>query len=293
MSNGKIGIFLPGGNGDIMSAMSVLKYKDIIFGNKDLVWFCSPVESDVLKFAPVEIRIWEDFTKLIVNKNKDYGQYLEVKSHFKSVQDLEKEYFPAPWMYEPGDPQRAGVDYPNISKRVFGVDQSWEWHPYLYFSDEEKEMVKDFCSSLPHSKTVMLETDSRSGQSAWNDNMTKNTMRLCREKFGKCNFIFASEKDDSRFFDDTGVVSCSHFTIRQSALINNYSDLFVGISSGISVSTSCWGNKPTPKIQYANTFTCSTVSLANGPIDLIEIHSIANPEQKFYQKLVEILNKIS
>lgn len=294
MSSGKIGIFLPGGNGDIMTAMSVLKYKDVLWPGKQIVWFCSPVESDCLKFAPVEIALWEDFTKLIVNNGKDLGQYLEVKSQFTSVKDLEKEYFPAPWMYEPNDPIRDGVHYPLISKTVFGVDPSLEWHPQLYFSDEEREKAKDFCLSLPHKKTVMLETDYRSGQSLWNDGMTKITMRMCREKLGSCNFIFSSEKDNSRFVDDHGVVSGKDFTVRQSALLNNYSDLFIGVSSGISVSTSCWNNKPTPKIQSTNTYTCSTVGIANGPIDLIEIHHQPGdcaPEQRYYRVLLDVLSK--
>jgi hypothetical protein len=292
MSSGKIGIFLPGGNGDIMTAMSVLKYKDLLWPGKELVWFCSPVESDVLKFAPLEIALWEDFTKLIVNNGKDLGQYLEVKSQFNSVKDLEKEYFPAPWMYESDAPERVGKHYPLISKGVFGADPSWEWHPQLYFSDEEREKVKDFCLSLPHPKTVMLETDYRSGQSSWDDAMTRATMLKCREKLGACNFIFSSEKDNSRFFDDKGVVSGKDFTVRQSALINNYSDLFIGVSSGISVSTSCWDNKPTPKLQYTNTYTCSTVGLANGPIDLVEIHLPGNDhEKRYYSTLDKVLSR--
>ena len=33
----KIGIFLPGLNGDIMQAMSVLKYKDVLWPGKEIV----------------------------------------------------------------------------------------------------------------------------------------------------------------------------------------------------------------------------------------------------------------
>jgi hypothetical protein len=289
----KIGIFLPGGHGDIMSAMSVLKYKDVLWPGAEIQWFCSPVESEVLKFAPVEIKLWEDFTELIrVNQGRDNFKYNDVKDKFPNVKGLDKEYFPAPWMYEPHQEQRKGKDYPSVSKGVFGVDPSWEWHPMLYFSDEEREMVKDYCLSLPHKRTIMLETDFRSGQSTWNDNMTRQTMMRCRSHLGPCNFIFASEKDHSRFVDDAGVVTCSHLSVRQCALVNDYADLFVGVSSGISVATSCWGAKPVPKIQYTNTFVCSTVSIANGPIDLIEIHSTPNPEVAFYLKLTEILKRL-
>lgn len=293
MANQKIAIFLNGNHGDVMTAMSVLKYKDIIWKDKDIVWFCSKIHSDVLKFAPVEVREWEDFTELIKNKKPDNTLRHDLKSRFSSLDDIDLGYFPAPWMYDPSDPNRNGIDYPNISKRIFGIDSSWEWHPMLYFSDEEREMVKDFCLKLPYKKTIMLETDCRSNQSTWDSSMTAETMKICREKFGDCNFIFASaEKDISKFLDNHGAVSCSHFTVRQTALVNNYSDLFIGLSSGISVATSCWGNKPTPKIQYTSNFTCSTVSLANGPIELIEIHATPKPKEKYYSALKKVLNTI-
>lgn len=301
MATGKIGIFAPGGNGDIMTAMSVLKYKDQLWPNKEIWWYCSPAESECLKFAPVEIKIWEDFTQLIINKDRNNGLHTDLRKNFPSLKQLEIGYFPLPWMYQPNEPARAGKDYPNISKGIFGVPSEWEWHPQLYFSDEEREMVKDFCLSLPHKKTIMVETGSRSKQSAWNDGMTQETIHLCRKILGPCNFIFASKQDNSpyfedknysNFFDDSGMVSCAHFTIRQAALVNNYSDLFIGISSGLSVATSCWGNKSTPKLQYCNSYICSTVSLANGPIELVEIHANRNPEQIYYNKLEEMLKKL-
>lgn len=300
MAHNRIAIMAPGNYGDVCTAMSVLKYKDVLWPGKEIWWFCSPEESDCLKYAPVEIKIWEDFSSLIINKNNK-SKYKELKESFTNLKEIDREYYPLPWMYEVHEPVRRGVDYPNISRKVFGVPANWEWHPMLYFSNEEREMVRDFCLSLPHKKTIMLETGSRSKQSAWNKSMTAETMRLCREKLGKCNFIFASKQNNPEFFDDpsngeffdeAGVVSCSHFTVRQSALVNNYCDLFIGISSGISVATSCWGNKPTPKIQYTNTFTCSTVSIANGPIDLIEIHALKDPEAEYYRVLRKWLDQI-
>src|SRR5258708_26888760 len=59
-TSGKIGIFLPGGNGDIMTAMSVLKYKDIVFPNKKIIWFCNMPCADAFKFGPIsEVRTYE------------------------------------------------------------------------------------------------------------------------------------------------------------------------------------------------------------------------------------------
>lgn len=288
---GKIGIFLPGLNGDIMQAMSVLKYKDILWPGKEIIWFCGNKCKDVLKYndAISEIRHWPEGWKLpercvlenltaaskgeppwadfSLLKTSDNRLDQDKKHEFESTEDLDEAYFPAPWMLSLE--QRHGIDYPNISRKVFGADPSWEWHPYLGFSDEEREMVKEFCLKLPHKKTIMLETDFHSGKSPWDDDLTRDTMAMCRKKLGPCNFIFACFPDNSRFFDDAGVVSASQFTVRQTGLLNNYSDLFIGVSSGISQSVNAWGNKPTPKLQYCGSFIMSSASVALGPFELV------------------------
>jgi len=137
----------------------------------------------------------------------------------------------------------------------------------------------------------MIENHFTSGNHRWNDTMTFETMRLCRKQFGTCNFIFASKLPNEQFMDN-GVVSCKQLTVRQTALMNNYSDLFVGVGSGISVATSCWGNKPTPKIQFTGSFICSTVSLANGPIEFIDYDYKPEAEKEYYTKLEVMLAKI-
>src|SRR5271156_6325814 len=126
-----------------MSAMSVLKYKDVLWPDKDIVWFCGldshqggSMYRDVLKHndAVSEIRIWEDFITygLCDGNNRLDSAH---KHKFESTKDLEGGYFPAPWMIS-GE-QRANIDYPNISRKIFGADPAWEWHPYLGFSNEE------------------------------------------------------------------------------------------------------------------------------------------------------------
>jgi hypothetical protein len=289
---GKIGIFLPGLNGDIMSAMSVLKYKDVLWPDKDVIWFCGERFREVLNHndAIAEVRHWPEGWKLpercvlenqriadglskdlpwadfSVLMNSDNRLHQDRKHQFESTKDLDEGYFPTPWMMTLA--QRHGIDYPNISRKVFGADPAWEWHPYLGFTDQERESVKEFCSKFPHQKTVMMETNFTSGKSHWDDDLTREVIAMCRQKWGKCNIVFACAGDYTRFGDD-GVFNCNQFTVRQTALVNNYCDLFTGISSGISVATSCWGNKPTPKIQYCGSFIMSTVSLANGPIELV------------------------
>lgn len=306
--SGKIGIFLPGQNGDVMTAMSVLKYKDILWPNKEIIWFCNYPCADVFKYGTVsEVRHYPypgdghfniDFASNGM-KTENNKLNLQMKDQFDNTKDLEDGFFPAPWMFDPESSGRKNVHYANIAKKLFNVNPALEWHPVLYFSDEERELIKDFCSKFPFKKTIMLETVNGSGHSNWNDNLTLLSMKKCRDKFGDCNFIFASNSDNSKFMNE-GVFSCANFTIRQTALLNNYSDLFIGVSSGISVATSCWGNKPTPKIQYCGGMVCSTVPLANGPISLIECEKFAfppnwdhtNAELHFSQELSKLLEII-
>lgn len=271
--SGKIGIFLPGQNGDLMTAASVLKYRQELWPGKEIVWFCNSPNADALRFGPVsEVRPWlwagnglpegtPDFYPLLCRDNRLTKLALE----YELTKDLEDGYFPAPWMVT----DRAGVDYADCAKRVFQVDSSKPWHPYLCFSKEERDHAEAFFNALPRRKTIMLETFCGSSQSIWDDDITTLTIKTCKEIWGDCNLIFASHTDNSKFCTEEGIVSASHFTVRQTALINDYCNLFIGISSGISVATSCWGSAPVPKLQFCGSKICSTVNLANGPIELV------------------------
>lgn len=329
MSNGKIGIFCPGANGDIAASMAVLKYKNILWPDKEVVWFCSllpesylgyTAPANMLKFndaisevrhwpegwglperCPVDgpkavadgLPMWEDFS-VLKNSNNRLDQTL--KYNFESTKDLDEGYFPAPWLTPLSETIRpAGTHYADIPRRVFGADASWEWHPYLCFSDEERDQTREFCSKLPHKKTIMLETFMKSANVHWTDEMTINTMRLCRNRFGKCNFIFASNIDTSKFIDDEGVVSCSNFTVRQTALIHNYCDLFMGVCSGISTATCCWNNKPVPRIEWCGSYPISATPIANGPVISVFFDNISLDEarRQLEIKTIETLNKLS
>lgn len=298
MENDKIGIFVHGQHGDIALSTCVLKYKDILWPGKKIVWYCnlSPEKAtylDMLKFndAIFEVRDWPpvDFRTLIDGN----GQLLlERKSDFDSMKDLHNGYFPAPWAVLPSKVLEE-VTYANIPRMIYGADPSWEWHPYLGFSDEEREIAKDFCSKLPHARTVMLETQLRSaGDARMSEDLIKNIMRLCRNKWGTCNFIFASNLDYSHLVDDRGVVSASEFTVRQTALLNNHSDLFVGVCSGITQAASCWGNKPVPRIEMSSTTTQSSV-IANGPVTSVicENLSVEEKSRRVQNAVVDALSK--
>lgn len=308
---GKIGIFCAGQNGDLMTAMSVLKYRNELWAGKEIIWYANFPNADALKHSPVsEVRAWlwagnglpigtPDFYPLLCDENNRLNKALA--SQYESTKDLEDGYFPAPHQMTPE--KRHGLDYPNVSRRVFGLDPSLEWHPCIYFSDQERQMAKDFIDRLPpNRKNIMMETFAGSGHSLWDDSMTQNTMRMCRERFGECNFIFTSHKylrlndnfPEGLFNDANGVVSCASFTVRQCALLADYCNLFVGVSSGISVASSHWDSVKVPKIQFCGSWTCSTVSLANGFIELVtaDEKKLPDAQQEFYTKLKQLLNKI-
>ncbi len=302
MSNGKIGILAPEQHGDMCLCTCILKHKDKLWPGKDIVWFANLAEHkatylDILKYndAISEIRDWpkfktmEDF-RACVDPN---GQLiLNRRADFEGLRDLENGYFPAPWCVLPNNDLNA-VNYSNISRLVCGADPSWEWHPYLCFSDEEKEAAKDFCASLPYAKTIMFETQLRS---AGNFNLAEDTIRslmqLCRNKFGNCNFIFASMMDHTKYIDDPGVVSASHFTVRQTALVHDYCDLFIGVCSGITMACSSWGRKPVPRVELCGSMIVSSV-IANGPVTSVICDNWGLEQMKvgLEQGVQEALNK--
>lgn len=298
MGNDKIGIFVPEHHGDMALCTCILKYKDIMWPGKDIVWYTNlssgrDTYTDMLKFndAIAEIRDWpkEDFRTL---KYPNGQLRLERRGDFENMKDLHNGYFPAPWAMLPHNDLNS-VHYAEIPRRVYGADPSLEWHPYLGFSDEEREMSKDFVSNLPHTKTVMLETQLRSaGNYIIADDIITEIMRLCRAKFGKCNFIFASLVDHSKHFDDAGVVSCPHFTVRQAGLLHNYCDLFIGVCSGITMAASAWGNKPVPRVELCGSTIKSSV-IANGPVTSVICDNWSREQMKhgMIQGVSDTLNK--
>lgn len=294
----KIGIFCHGQVGDLATAMSVLKYRKELWPGRQIIWFANWPNADLLRYAPIsEVRMWPwagngltegtpDFYPLLATPD---GRLDLVKAKdYELTRDLSDGYFPAPHMRTPE--QRHGLDYPNVSRSVFGVSKDREWHPYLSWSEEEKYHL----SLSPGRKTIMLETFFGSGQSKWDDLMVVKTIELCREAWGSCNFIFASHKNTEQFKDFEGYYTCADFTPRESALLINCCDLFIGVSSGMSVVTSAWGLKPVPKVQYCGSYTCSTVALSTGEINLItsDDKPLEQSRNEYYAKLREVISRI-
>lgn len=305
--SGEVGVFLFGQMGDLMTAMSVLKYRREIFGDKNIIWYANSPNADCLRYAPItEVRPWPwagnglpvgtpDYWPLLCNSKNKLD--LDKAAAFADTKTLAEGYFPAPYMVKPVD--RHNIDYPNVSRKIFGVPDDYNWRPYLSFSDEECDKALLFATMLPGNKNVFFETFAGSGQSLLDEEMVLRTMQICREKWGECNFIFASHKFLKKqeqfpigFFNSPNVFNCAHFTPRQCALVAEFCDIMISVSSGITVAASAWGIKHPPIIQFCGSFICSTKSLAHNQFELITCDGkrLADAKAQYYLKLIQILN---
>jgi len=308
--SGKVGIGLPGQAGDLMTAMSALYYREQFFPGKEIVWFANMPNIDCLKYAQIsEVRAWPwpgnglppdavgDYDKLVCNENNRLNK--ELAKNYEALADLDEMYFPAPWMLAPQ--KRHGIDYPNCSRKVFGIPNDYPWHPVLEFSDSELLNVYQFMTKTRTTKNILFETFAGSSQSKLTHEMVIEAIRLCKQEWPGCKIYFASHKYlreqenfPEGFFEQENVFSCSQFTVRQCGILNNHVDLIISVSSGITVACSHWGAKNTPVIQYTGSFICSTKSLAEGrEFELITADN-KTPEQsqnEFYYALTNLLNK--
>jgi hypothetical protein len=215
-------------------------------------------------------------------------------------------YFPAPHQMAPE--QRQGLEYSLCSKLVFGVPDYYEWHPVLYWTDGEKlgiELVKNRIGDAlsDNKKIILIESYCGSGQSIISEELIKKSMDLCRMKWLKegCFFVFVSHKylNSHPEYPDWIENGYDTFTtktlsVREVALFNEIADLMICISSGISVATSAWNLKPTVKIQYCGSKTCSTSAIANGDFHLVEsdFKSKEVADKEFISKLETVLETI-
>lgn len=325
----RIGIILPHQHGDLLTATGALYYREELWPNSDIIWFCNDSHKDLLKYQDVELRNfphgWEipqndliykyadrikkdkedglpDWEDLSLAKNQYNKLNQEIKHKFNSLKDLDEAYYPAPWMLTMA--QRHGFQYPNISKRIFEIPMKYEWHPVLSFSEQERIDAKEFIEGMTYlNKTVVIESFCGSGQSLLNDTMVRETMRVCREVFGVCNFVFVSHKylNGNEIFpedlkNEQGVYFASHFTVRQCALIIKECDLLISTSSGVTVAASCWENKDArfKTLQYTGSLMCSTIALREKDFELITYDDLPLhiAENNYYAALNKLLNQI-
>lgn len=320
----RIAIMMHGQAGDQMSALSVLRYKHELWGDAKIVWFSSMENYDIFKGLDIEVRefprgfgypemvavenaklialgkdpVWEDWKPLVDENNH---MNLELKNNYPSLAEFDLGFFPAP--HQVPMERRNGLEYANVSKKIFGVLDSYEWHPCLSFTDEEINEVDYFIHGLPQRKTVAIESFGGSSQSAMSDIMIRRTLKICRDILGECNFIFLSHKylrEQEVFPDDIlrepDVYTAAHFTVRQCALVVNRCDLLISVSSGISVASSCWKNreKPVPILQFCGSEVCSTKALTLGRFELVTSagKSTGTASDEYYLELMKLLTEI-
>lgn len=309
LSDECVGIFAFGQNGDSSVCTGVLKYRREIFGNKKIIWFINFPNCDQLKYAPIsEVRPYpwagnglpegtQNFWPMLTDE--DNHLKVEDAKNWELTKDLSAGFFPCPFMVV--SEKRSGVEYSNVSKKVFGVPMEYEWHPFLSFSELEIAQVDEFVHDLPKRKTICIESFAGSGQSTLNDFQVRRAIKICRDMLEGCNIVLVSHKylrDNEIFPDDLlreeGIYTAAHFSVRQCALLVGRSDLLISVSSGIAVSASCWNNNPTPIIQYTGSLQCSTAAIALGKFELITTgdKSPQAAADEFDAKLVEILNYI-
>ncbi len=309
--SGKVGIFLQGQNGDLMTAMSVLRYRTQIFGNKEIIWFANMPNADALRYAPIsEVRPWPwagnglpegtpDFYPLLCDENNRLNK--ELAKQYDLTADLDDGYFPAPWMLSPQ--KRHGVDYPNCSRKVFGVPDDYSWRPYLRFEIEEKLSVNNLLRPFEGKRKILFETFAGSSQSKITHALVTMAISVCRHIWPGCVFIFTSHKYlreqeayPEGWFLNEGYVSAASLTVRQCSLLGDDADALISVSSGTTVALSRYSKnyRMPPTIQYCGSFICSTKSLAvTHWFDLVTCDGKTTEESEleFINKLTELLNK--
>jgi len=285
----KIGIYAPWANGDMIMSTPFLKYKEQIWPGAQIVWFVLPEENhhatclhraspDIMAHNPYvsEIRPStsnpSDVIRLRVgHRTNSEGHPLTVGlensgrivpgSRPAEFSDLDLLYFPAPQH----NCDKLTTPFGLITRFVFAYPPGAEIHPCLYFSPEEDAKAETFLTSLPHKHSVMLETAYNSGQSYWDEDLTRQVMHALRSILGFVNFVFASPGTHKPFLDDAGVVDCSAFSIRQCIPVFNRCHLFMGTSSGISHAVSSWSANPnTRRIDCTNNPAISIRCTARG-----------------------------
>lgn len=307
LNNGKVGVGLPGQMGDVMTAMSVLKYREELFMNKEIIWFANSPNADCLRYAPIsEVRPWPwpgnglplshpgDLWPILCNENNRLNK--ELAKQYELTCDLDEMYFPAPYMIE--SEKRHNISYNNCSKKVFGLPDVYEWHPMLSFSDEERQGANFFMGNMGGTKRVFIETFAGSSQSILDEEMVDRAIELCNEHWKDCLFIFGShkflrgqEQFPDRLLARGDTTSISKFTPRQSALISEQCDLMLSVSSGLTVAASAWGVKQPVTVQFCGSEICSTQAISHCDFKLVtaDNKTFAQAKDEYYSTLEKIL----
>lgn len=315
----KVGIIAPFQNGDLLTAASVLRWREELWPGATVIWYTDDSHTALLKHLELEIRPFphgwgipaeekEGLYKARIASDKEQGKLpwenwqeamgedgrlLQDKKHkFTLLADLDEGYFPLPWMFSPA--QRHGLTYPECSQKIFGCEGK-EWHPVIEFSDEERKEIMEFLVPLK-GKRIFIETFAGSGQSSLNEQMVLGIVDKCKKQWGECSFIFASHKflrnqeEFTPFLKEIGYF-CSHLSVRLCGLLASYTDLMISVSSGITCAASAWDLTPPPVLQFTGSNVCGTRLLANGPFEMVtaDDKSLEQAKEEFFLALNKML----
>jgi len=275
---GVIGIVCPGGIGDILMSSSILKYKDELWPNKDIVWYCLDVNKRVLLNIPgiKEIRP-------LIAENYKYVWYHH---------DVDKMFTPCPWMniYNSDKklpPDTLFVDKPRlIFERDMGIKIPGPWHPCLEYTPEDDNFALTLLECLPFKKTIMFETAYYSNQSFLNQDILLKIISEIQKTWGDCNFLFPSGGARALIPEGNGMFFCSKLTLPPIVALHNHVDAFISVSSGISCAVCSWSASPNiPKLGIIKNPLVDISKISRGPI------SVALNEKELFEKLPKFLNK--
>jgi len=275
---GMIAIVSPGGVGDMLLSTSVLKYRDQFWPGKDIVWYSAKETEYVLSNVPG--------LKEVRNVRGEGGWTGWVESS-----DCEKFLVTAPWMHSISNNQikipkdTIMIDYLKLvtewatSSRILGP-----LHPCLECSAYDNKVAETIDGCLPYPKTVMIESGYYSDQSFLNIGILEKMMEGIREKWGDCNFAFASGGKNALLPEGKGVFSCSKLSLSGVLALFNLCDAFIGVSSGLSWAVCSWAANPeVPRLELIKMPIAETRKSSRGPI------SVVWNEDQLFSKLPEFL----
>ena len=211
------------------------------------------------------------------------------KSLYEITSDLDEGYFVMAYLLLTNRPKNLELNHlSECTRYLFGLDNSYQWRPVITFSSDDEKKINEFTSKIQmQRKNIMLETHHKSDQSKWNVDMTMKTLKICRKKFVNCNFFFASDVQSAILGDD--IYFCEDLTLREISLLHDRCDLFIGVSSGISVAVSTVKNKLVPKIQYCADYWCSTFPITDSPMELVTDDISSNLSRNSEGKIKKII----
>lgn len=134
----KIGIFGTWGNGDVIISTPVLKYKDMLWPESQIVWITMANKSDIFAYNPLvsDVRTPPNPHSLPseIFFTPGYSP-TTFKKTSPVVEDLDALYFPMLWLHK----DMLGLPYGLVHREIFRYNKSLPVHPCLFFSHADWE----------------------------------------------------------------------------------------------------------------------------------------------------------